>query len=673
MRTLRKKRKRKVNIRLIVLFCIFAGIMLLFSARLVDFQLISASQYASSAGNTKVINKTIKAARGEILDRYGRPIVTNRDGYDIVFNYAEIDMSSINDTIKALTALLSESGTEWNDVLPLSKTFPVTFDGTDADIKTLKTRLDLNSYATEQNCYDELVSKYELDGLDREVQRTVMGVRYSMEKADFSIYTSYTFAEDISKQLVTYLEESYSNLDGVDVEIVPYRQYDDPTLAPHLIGLVSKITAEDWDEYKEKGYSYNDTVGSFGAEKSFEDYLHGKDGILSYNVNNEGVIVSSEVTKEPVRGDTVYLSIDKNLQKVAQQALSDAVNGADPSGSYITGASAVVTEVKTGQILAAANYPSFNLETYYDDIEKLQNDTKGSPLNNRAFSGMYPPGSCYKPLVAAVGLHLGKISRDEIITCKWRYTYYSENGPTCMHRHGGINLITALSKSCNYYFFEAGRRIGIENIDLYAKQFGLGVKTGKTGEIDESAGRLAGPEFSAKVGTSWYPGNTLQAAIGQSDNAFTPLQLSIYSATIANNGTRYTSTLLNKVKTYDLSSTVVNSEPEVAAKIDISESQFSIVKEGMLSVTEDGTARAYFSDYPIKVAGKTGTAENSGKDHSVFICFAPYDDPEISVSVVVEHGLNSSTTGPVAKAILNAYFFGTSEPQPDEKTGTLLP
>ncbi len=670
--SIKKRRKRKVNKRLVVLFCVLVVVMAVFGLRLIDFQLISADDYASVSGNTKTIDKTIKAARGEILDRYGRPIVVNRDGYDVVFNYAEIDMQTVNSTILELTDLLSQSGKEWVDLLPMSKAQPFVFEGSKTDISVLKSRLELNNYATAENCYDEMVSRYNLEGLDTETQRILMGVRYSMEKSDFSIYTSYIFAEDVSKQLLTYIEESYAHLSGVTIETNPYREYVDPTLAPHLIGVMSKITAEDWEEYREKGYSYNDTIGSFGVEKVYEDYLHGEDGILSYSVDNSGTIISSEVTKEPVGGNTIYLSLDKKIQKTAQNSLESVINEARQTNPEITGGSAVVVEVATGQVIAAANYPSYDLNSYYDNYEELINDKKGIPLNNRAFSGVYPPGSCFKPLVACAALENGTITRDEHISCAWRYTYYSSNGPTCMHRHGSINLITALSKSCNYYFFDVGRRVGIDSINNYAKLFGLGVKTGNPDEIDESSGRLAGPEFSQKMGSTWYEGNTLSAAIGQGDNAFTPIQLAIYTATIANGGTRYQSTILNTIKTYDLSEVVKNNQPVIEAETGVSQTNINIVKEGMLSVTEEGTARAYFSDYPIRVAGKTGTSENSGKDHSVFVCFAPYEKPEIAISVVVEHGQYSTTTGPVAKAILDEYFFGSKTEIYSSSFNTLL-
>ncbi len=669
----KKVKKRKVSPRTVVLFCILVGIMGIFAARMFDFQVVTAAKYASVSGDTRTIQKTVKAARGEILDRYGRPLVVNRNGYDVIFNYAEINMDKINDTIVDLTDLFAESGTEWIDLLPLTDTFPIDFDGEKSDIAAMKSKLGLNTYATARNCYDEMVRKYSLEGMNKDLQRRVMGVRYSMDKSDFSIFTSYTFAKDISKQLLTYIEESYSYLDGVSVDTVPYREYASPDIAPHIIGVMSKITAEDWEKYRDKGYSYNDTVGAFGMEKTFEDYLHGEDGIISYKVNNDGKIISSEVTKEPVQGDTVYSSIDKNLQRVAQNALKNTVEESKATMPEIAGASAVVVEVKTGQVLAAANYPSYSLDTYYDDIETLQKDKTGKPLNNRAFSGIYPPGSCYKPLVAAVGLQTGAITPSEHINCVRKYTYYDSNGPSCMGHHGNINVVSALSKSCNYYFFETGRRIGIDKIDQYAKLFGLGTKTGDPNEIDESSGRLAGPEFSAKMGATWYAGNTLQAAIGQGDNAFTPLQLAAYTATIANNGTRYQTTILNSIKSYDLSEMKVNrNTPKTVAEVGISAENMNIVKEGMLSVTEDGTARRYFSDYPVKVAGKTGTAENAGKDHSVFVCFAPYDDPEIAISVVVEHGQYSTTTGPVAKAILDEYFFNSTTGNSDSQVNTLL-
>lgn len=661
--------KKKINPRIIGIAILLLAVIALFGVRLINFQVFSADEYASQSNTVSTRNSVIKAARGEILDCYGRPIAVNREGYDIVFNSAYINKDKLNDTILQLVNVLRANDTEWVDNLPITKKTPYKFNGTESSIAVLKSKLGLNSYATVDNCIDAMIEEFSLQAFSKQEQRTIMGVRYSMLKADFSISAPYTFAEDISNDLMIYIKESLSDLEGVEINVVTYREYTDGTLAPHIIGTVGKITAEEWENLKEKGYSYNDIVGKNGVEKAFEDYLKGTDGMISYKVDNEGNIISTEVTVEPKQGNTVMLSIDKRLQSVAQQVLADTVRKTNHEGGKITGAAAVAVNVKTGQILASANYPSYDLSTYNENYAKLSNDSS-KPLFDRAFNGAYPPGSTFKPSVAIAGLQTGSITSSEIITCVQKYRYFKDYQPSCMHYHGRLNVKNAISKSCNYFFFETGRRVGIERLNKYCRQFGLGEYTGV--EVSESKGILAGPDYSESVGATWYQGNTIQAAIGQSDNAFTPLQLAMYTATIANGGTRYKATLLSEVRSYNLDERIVLAKGEVLNKVEASEKVFNTVKKGMLSVTQEGTAQAYFLNYPIKIGGKTGTAQNKGADHSVFTAFAPFDDPEIAISVVAEHGEFGRTTGPVAKGILDEYFFFSNNSYEESKTNSLL-
>lgn len=653
------KRKKKLSPRILGLGILLLLVIILFGVRLVDFQILSAEEYASQSNSVSNRTSVIKAARGEILDCYGRPIAVNREGYDIIFNSAYIDKNKLNDTILTLTRLLKENNTEWVDNLPITKKSPFKFDEEISSIATLKSKLGLNDYATCENCIDAMIEEFSLQEYTVSEQRTIMGVRYSMLKADFSISAPYTFAEDISNDLMIYIKESLSHLDGVEISVVTYREYTDGTLAPHIIGSVGKITAEEWESLKEKNYSYNDSVGKSGVEKAFEDYLKGTDGLMSYKVDSEGNIISSEVSVAPKQGNTVMLSIDKRLQSVAQQALSDTIIAANNNGSKISGGSAVAVNVKTGQVLASANYPSYDLSEYNENYKQLSADSS-KPLFDRAFNGIYPPGSTFKPATAIAALDTGNIGTNESINCVQTYRYYAASGftPQCMHYHGSLNIVGALSHSCNYFFFESGRRVGINKLNGYCRQLGLGEYTGI--EVSESQGILAGPDFSESVGSVWYEGNTLSAAIGQGDNSFTPLQLAMYTATIANGGTRYRATLLSEVRSYDLDERIDVVKGEKLNQVEADESVFELVKKGMKSVTEEGTARSYFTDYPIQVGGKTGTAQNAGADHSVFVAFAPFDDPEIAVSVVVEHGEFGTSTVPVARAIIDEYFYSSN-------------
>ena len=659
--------KARQNPRIITLISIMLVIFTVFGIRAADFQVVTAEDFSLKNAHLTAISTKIPATRGEIVDRYGRPIATNRDGYSIVFNSAYMKKSDYNSAIKTLTNLLASYECEWEDRLPMTMTVPYEFTD-ESGAKRLKKTLKLNDYATPENCYNEMVKRYGLETFNETDRRTIMGVRYTMERADFSVANPFTFSEDIPSELMLTVAESFSYVRGVEINVVSYRQYVDSTLAPHTIGTIGKINAEEWETLKDKGYSYNDYVGKSGVEKAFENYLRGTDGKMTYYFDKQGNVVYTEITKQPVQGHTVFLTLDSKLQKVSQDALANNIKKLNSGGQTITGGSVVITNVKTGQVLTSANYPSYDLNNLSD---YLGDDVKNNPLFGRALRGVYPPGSAYKPMVAIAGLQENLIEPYDTVFCKKKYDYYEDYQPSCMHYHKEVNVFRAISESCNYYFFDLGRRVGITKMNNYSKKLGLGVKTGI--ELGESAGILAGPSYSASVGVPWYDGLALQAAIGQSDNAFTPLQLSSYTATIANGGTRYKTTLLNAVRTSTGNEKVYSSVPEILDQLDVEDAVINAVKKGMQSVAEEGTASAYFKDYPVQVGGKTGTAQVTGRpDNSVLILFAPYEDPEIAVSIVVERGQRSLSTGPVAKAIMDEYFFGSSEPEVDNNPNELL-
>ncbi len=659
-----KKRDKR---RTIVMWAAVILSMLLFLGRTFHLQVLDSQRYVAQAAGVTTITAPIQAARGEILDYYGRPIATNREGYNIVFNYANINKKTINDVIKSLIVVLDKH--EWEDDLPLEikKSYSFAKDS-ETEVKRMLDLLELAHYATAENCFDALVKRYSLEDRTKKEQRQIMGVRYTMERAGFSVSAPFTFAEDVKSEVMTHISENtYYAENGVAIEIASFREYDNASVAPHIIGTVGPIYAEDWDRLKEKGYSYNDKVGKSGIELACEEDLRGTNGIITYQVNSKGKILSSEVTKEPVAGHTIRLTLDKTIQISAQNALMDTIKQLNSDGIYVNAGAAVALNVKTGGVLAAVNCPTYTYKQLKEDYDSIKNNSF-SPMFDRAFSGAYPPGSTFKPAVACAALQEGVISDSEVITCTGTYRYYDDYQPHCMHVHGGISLNKALAKSCNYYFFDTGRRLGISKMNQYCKDFGLGVKTGI--EISESKGVLAGPESRAE----WYDGYTIAAAIGQSDNAFTPLQLATYTSTIANAGVRYKTTLIDKVMSYNQDEIVRQSKPTAVAKVKLDDSVINAVKKGMLSVTEDGTGSRVFQDYPITVGGKTGTAQTTrGADHTVFIAFAPYDDPEIAVAVIIEHGKFGSYSGGLLKAIFNAYFFTELKNATDTPAYELLP
>ncbi len=660
--------KKKIGGRNIFLALLLVFVIVAYSARVFQLQVVDREYYITQAEGITSTKTVIKAARGEILDAYGRPIAVNRDGYDIVLNRAYIDMEEINDTLLVLSNYLKLQGKDWKDELPL-KQKDVAFTSDKDDIAELKNRLGLNSYATAKNCFESMISRYNLESLNKQLQRRIMGIRYTMEKNDFSVSLPYTFAEDVGEKIMTALYESSFELKGVEIKSVPVREYVEGNIATHLIGYVGSIQAEDWENYKKKGYSFDDKVGISGIEYAYEDYLHGTDGEITYELDSTGKILSSKVTKKAVAGNTLILSLDKTLQVVAQNSLQELIKELKVKNSEISGGAVVVSNVKTGNILCAANYPSYSMDDYKKKYADLANDPD-MPLLNRAFMGAYPPGSVFKPAVATIGLHLNKVTSSENIYCKHTYDYYKDSQPTCMGYHANVNVKEAISVSCNYYFYELGRRIGITDMNKYCLQYGLGTSTGI--ELPESTGVLAGSDYSESVGSTWSAGMTLSAAIGQSDNMFTPLQLCMYTSTIANNGVRYKASLINKIMNYSLTETVFEYEPVVLNKINISKSAYSVVKDGMLSVTTDGTGSAVFDNYEIMVGGKSGTAENPGGDHSVFVAFAPFDSPEIAVSVIIEHGLKSYTSASLVKEIFDEYFLKQYGENADQKQDTIL-
>jgi len=633
-----KKRHTRFNALALVLCVIF----IICTLRTCHLSVVKANKYLSTDGVT-TRTAVLKAPRGEILDNAGREIAVNREGYNIIFNRAYIDFDSINDTILTLCDYLTTKDTPWEDKLPLTKTAPYSF--TDEVSERFLTSIGLAHYATSENVFAKLIDTYKLEGYTESQARTIMGVRYTMVYSDFSIANPYIFAEDVPTEVMQKVSESGFLLKGVTVETAHFREYVDSDLAPHLIGTVGSIYAEQWEELKAKGYSYSDKVGKSGIEAYAEDVLRGIDGEITYYIDADGVIIGSEVTKEPIAGKTVMLTLDKAIQDNTQSALKQVIDDLNGKGGKCTGGAAVVMNVKTGEIFASANYPTYDMKDYMENYNAILN-APNNPLINRAFQGIYPIGSTIKPIVAIAGIDNNLVTATENIRCVHTYYHFSDYTPSCMGTHGLISLNRALAKSCNYYFFEVGTRVGATKLTNYFTEFGLGVKTGV--EIYDSAGLLAEVADGS--------GDTLQISIGQK-NAFTPLQLAVYTSTLANGGTRFRASLIDKIVSYDLKTIHEDSKGEALNTVKINPSTLDSVKQGMLSVTVDGTGSSVFGSYPIKVGGKTGTSQNQGIDHSIFVAFAPFENPEIAIAVVLEHGNSGFAAGSVVKAALDAYFF----------------
>lgn len=687
-----KRKRSPIKDRIKLRYATLGGILLVcmgvFVYRLVDWQLINGEQYLQQADATYVSTVNLSAARGEIVDTNGEPLAVNKTGYNVTFDQTYLDSDNQNDVIKNLIHLLDQRNEPWVDELPIvinDKGEYEFVEGKDAEIAELKGKnfLNLNSYATAEMCMQQLMELYNIEGYSHEDTRDICSVRYNMTRKMFSISNPYTFAEDISKDTASIIQENSTNLAGVTIEITTVREYEDGMLAPHLIGTIGSLTQDEYNALKDEGYAYNDKIGKSGIEAAFEEELRGTDGTKVVETNPDGTVNSDTVTEQPVAGNTVYTTLDSNLQKVANVSLANNVQAAQRAGAStsteydgedcVAGA-AVVLNVKDFSILAASTYPSYDLTKYLEDSNyytSLATDETNKPLVNRAFDGNYVPGSVFKPLVAAAALQEGTIDTNTHVECNHYYTFYAPSYiPTCLGWHGDVDLQKAIKVSCNVFFYEVGRLLGIDSIDLYAKQFGLGEATGV--EIGESTGTLASPEYRTSNGGVWQPGDVIQAAIGQSDNAFTPLQLATYCATIANNGTRLKTHLVKQVTNYNRDQVISETEPEVVSQVDISQENLKIVQEAMKGVTQSGgTANSIFGDYGITIAAKTGTAENPGhSDNVTFIAYAPYDDPEIAVAVVLEYGSRGTYSMNVAKDIFDAYFYGKTV---DENGNLVMP
>jgi len=648
--------------RYVFLLTVVLIVVALFLARLIQWQMIQSDMYNSIAGYKDTVTITGDAVRGEIFDVHGEPLAVNLTGYKIVLNKLFIQEKDLNDVIARLIDITEQCGEKWTDELPilLSDNGKYTFDEEkQSEISVLKSRdyLNMNPYSTAQECMVRLAERYECEKYAPDLQRKIVSVRYNMTKTGYSRSQPYVFAQGITEKAMSVISERMNDIPGVTIDAAAVRTYQNGTVAPHIVGITGLISQEEYAELRSKGYSYTDRLGKSGIEAAYENELRGTAGSRTYEIDDQNH-VELVSTEDTAPGHSVYLTIDAKLQKVAQSALKDAVKEANDyakevddkeMGADCHSAAVVVLNIEDFSVLCAANYPSYDLSEFYEKYEKLASD-KNIPLFDRAFMGALTPGSTYKPLVASAALQEKKITTHTTINCGGVYTTGGLK-LWCMGYHQDQDLDHALMNSCNVFFAETGRLLGIDNLDRYARRCGLGVKTGV--EVTESAGTLAGPEFSELMGSEWYSSFVSPAAIGQSDNQFTPLQLATYAATLANGGKRLKTHVVDKVVKYGSDEVVFQSEAQQVDDMGVSEANLKAVQHGMYLAASN---YSLLQDYPIKVAGKTGTAENSGSDHANFICYAPLDNPKIAIGVMVEHGAKSFTAIGVAKKIMNAYF-----------------
>lgn len=666
--------KKPVNRKTAYTVCIIFALAFfaLFAVRLADWQLVRGEEYRNLASRSTGFTVKTDATRGEILDRNGDGLAVNKTHYKIVIDKLYADEENLDATLLSLIGLVEKTGEKRADILPIAVSNGeyrfISAEDEEINILLSEEFLNLNSDTSAGECIEKLRERYEIDdSYTPEQLRNLISVHYGMERGGYSGSTPYIFAEDISREAAGAVSENTQGVSGVDVQTYLVREAENPTLAPHTIGALGSLSQEEYSELADKGYELNDSIGKFGIELAFEDELRGTGGMKIISRNSDGTIVDTVETVDAKPGNTVWLTLDSKLQKTAVKSLETNVKAAKAAGrseSEISGRKLVGEDCETGaavmldvndfSVLAAASYPTYDLNRYseYGDYYVKLSNNKNSPMFNRAFVGTFAWGSVFKPCVALSALEEKIITPQTQIFCTQHYDYYPSNVVECMHYHGEENVNSAITQSCNYFFAETGRRLGIDTMYLYAERLGLGEYTGI--EIEESKGVLAGRDS-----TNFQAGNTVQAAIGQSDNSFTPVQLATYAATIANNGIRLRTHVVSKITDYERKKVIEDfSEPEEIITSGVSQKNLDIVKKAMLNVTQsaDGTAYSMFGDYKVKVAAKTGTAENSGSDHTTFICFAPYDKPEVAIAVVIEHGAKGKYSMQVAKDLLDEYF-----------------
>lgn len=672
-------KRRSSPSRINIIATALLAVIFMYGVRLMQLQIVDGKEYLSRLMSRTVRTVSVSAARGEILDRYGRPIAVNRMGYNIIFDGAYFNVDETNTTILKLTSILEEAGEDWNDSLPITVTGnTAVFDGgRESDIESLKKRLGLNTYATLDNVLVGLRKEYGIsDKLSLKDQITVAGVRYEMARRGFNLSVSYTFATDVSMSTVIKVSEHGDDLQGVEIVEEAIREYPmGSDLAPHIIGYVGPIYAEEYEELSKLGYSINDTVGKQGIEKAYEEYLRGTDGVRKIELNKNGDVISVSDTKPAVAGDTVILTIDAKLQRAAQNSLQKRIlemqrKSTVGAGKEATSGAVVVVDVKTGALLAAATYPSYDILTMSELYGQLVSD-KNNPLFNRAFNGLYSPGSTYKPVVSIAALQNGIINPSSSVVCNHIYTYFEDYQPQCEGWHGAISLNRAMGVSCNVFFYDVGRRTGINAINSIASSLGLGIKTGI--ELSEAKGQLASPEYKEQHGQQWFPGDVIQASIGQSDNRFSMLQMASFMGTIGNNGVRMQMHLIDSIKSYDLKSTVFKTPITEVARIENTNNCITRTREALKYTSTNGSGRHAFASFKYATGSKTGSPQTStSTSNAFFTAFGPYDDCEIAVAVVVEGATNGTNAGPIARDIFDAYFSSSANQTPIYHEGVLI-
>ena len=678
-----KLNKIKVRYNIILLGIYIIGIILL--VQLFNLQIVKGQEYRKQSNTRLTRETTIKAARGNICDRNGNKLVSTKMEFNLELYKTKIDNKTLNQTILDMINILDKNEDTYIDNLPI-KVEPFDFIGSDETIQSWKKTNKMQEDLSAEECFYKLKQKYEIIQENVQDARKIMGIRYEISSKGYSSTKTVELAKNISRTSMLEISEKNSNFPGINIVTVPTVAYNSGTLASHILGTVGKITQPELEE--KTNYDINDIIGKTGIQYVFEEYLKGKDGIKQIDMAVDGTVTDEYTEKEAVSGSDVILTIDANLQKVAEEALKEDIekiaSGGFAEKSNANAGAVVVMNVKSGEVLALASYPDYEPQLFVEGIstEKYNeyvNSTE-KPLFNRAISGAYAPGSTFKMVTAIAGLETNKITPTEKINdigvyprghhpvC-WYYTSFHSG-------HGYLNVSEAIKHSCNYFFYELGYRMGIDTLSKYTSYFGLGRKTGI--ELQgEAVGDLATREKVEKQNKEWYLADTLSAAIGQSYNNFTPVQMAKYISMLVNGGNPIDVSIVkniikdgqevSKQEINEFVNKKLNLQDEKVENLNMKKENIKAVLEGMRGVTSEsgGTAYSTFKNFEIEVGGKTGSAQTGNGTNGWFVGFAPFDDPEIAVVVLVENGGHGGYTAEVAKKII-AEYFGMNAKKVDE-------
>ena len=680
----KKTKKININFRFNILTVITYLLGIILVGKLFSLQIVHGAEYREQSNTRLTRESVLEASRGAILDKTGTTLVTSKTAFSLEMYKTKLDTNELNISILNIINVLEKYGCNYKDNFPI-KINPIEYTISEEALAKWKESNRLPSDITAEQAFYRFKDKYKIVNTNEinEV-RKIIEIRYLLLKSGYSSTNSVKIAENIPREAVAEFSESSDKFPGINIVLEPVREYTSGNLASHILGYASQISSEEYEKRKNT-YDQNDIIGKNGIEYVFEEYLRGKNGTKQIDMAVDGTTTGEYISQEAIAGSDVVLTIDANLQRITENALASNIQKISEGGFgkvYDARAGAcVVMNVNSGEVLAMASYPDYTPSEFVGGIStenwNKYNTNTAKPLVNKAIQNSYSPGSTYKMVPAIAGLESGVIDLRTRINDVGQYTKYRDYQPKCWaltdlgHGHGWLDVSGAIEKSCNYFFYETADRMGIDTLAKYARYFGLGTKTGI--ELpSETSGVLSCRETKEKLypNEAWGPGDTLQSAIGQLYNEFSPLQMARYISMLANGGRKVDVSIVKTIRNADGSEVsrdalnrFINSKlglsDEQVEDVTIERYNLDAVLQGMKSVTSDagGTAYVRFKDFNISVGGKTGSAEAPNDQvHAWFVGYAPFENPEIAIVVMVENGGHGNYTAEVVRDIMAEYF-----------------